>query len=175
LRRFISAASRRASLLSPGTLRANLRVTPRCSHKPNAFASHPFGFRLRAASYDLPMPRKGPAYPITNEWRRDVRVAINAMRGEDGKPLSDAAFAKFAKISKAALSEALAIGSVQTTVMPDIHKALGWPPPRLVLSPDQLELLAQWDAMDDFERGAELERARSAAQRVRNRRTGRAR
>jgi hypothetical protein len=97
------------------------------------------------------------------------------MRGTNGKPLTDAAFARLAKISKPALSEALASESVQTTVMPDIHKALGWRPPRLVLAPDQLELLAQWDAMDDFERGAQLERARSAAQRVHNRRSGRIR
>lgn len=115
------------------------------------------------------MPRTGPAWPITPEWRRDVRLAIDAMRDERGKPISDAAFARLAKISKASLSEALDDGSTQTTVMPDIHKALGWDPPRLVLAQETLELLTQWDNMGEFERGQLLERARQSADRVRSR------
>jgi len=119
------------------------------------------------------MPREGPAYPISKTWRAEVRKAIDALRDDNDKPLSDAAFARLAKISKASLSEALNDASIQTTIMPAIHAALGWPEPQLVIAPDQLELLAQYDAMSEFERGRALERARSTVERLRRENTGR--
>ena len=115
------------------------------------------------------MPRTGGAYKITDDWRKEVRQAIDAMRDENGKELSDARFAELAGISKAALSEALSPTSIQTTVMPEIHKALGWKPPRLVIAPDALEVLAQFDALGEFKRGQMLERLRQEAQRERDR------
>jgi len=116
------------------------------------------------------MPRPGGAYIITDEWRRKVRAAIDAMTDDNGKPLSDAKFAKLAGIAKSSLSEALAPESTQTSVMPQIHQALGWEEPRLVIAPDTLEALAQWDSLGEFARGAMLEKLRAEATKERSRR-----
>lgn len=75
--------------------------------------------------------------------------------------ISQNELARRAKISKSSLSEALDDGSVQTTVMPQIHKALGWPQPPLALSPDTLELIALYNQMDARDQGAMVERARA--------------
>ncbi len=109
------------------------------------------------------MPKPGGAYIITPEWRRDVRLAIDAMG------LSDAKFAERAGIAKSSLSEALAPESIQTSVMPQIHEALGWDPPRLVIAPDTLEVLKHWDALSDFSKGSMLEKLKAevAKERVR--------
>lgn len=112
------------------------------------------------------MPRKGPAYAISKEWRALVLSRLKEMN------ISQNELARRAKISKAAISEALNEDSVQTTVMPQINKALGWHVPPVTLSPDQLELLALYDQMPERDQGAMVERARSnveTAKRTRDR------
>jgi hypothetical protein len=152
-----------------------LDATPKHSHIPNGFSTSTFGFRKRFGIYGGCMPRTGGAYIITDEWRRKVRAAIDALLDDNGKPLSDAKFAKRARISPAALSEALSPGSTQTTIMREIHEALGWEEPRLVIAPDTLEALAQWDALGEFARGAMLEKLRAEAAKETARREAEAR
>jgi transcriptional regulator with XRE-family HTH domain len=101
------------------------------------------------------MPRKGSAYPITKEWRTAVVAGFKA------KGLSQNQFADLAKVSKASLSEALNPESKQSTLVPAIHKALGWPPPMpLVLTPEKHTLLAIYDRIPERDQGALLERAK---------------
>ena len=146
-----------------------LRDTPQRSHIANVFASPRFRFRERLAFYGSYMPKPGGAYIIDDEWRRRVREAIAEMVDENGKAMSEAKFAKRAGIAKSSLSEALSPTSVQTSVMPQIHAALGWEPPRLVIAPDTLEALAQFDALSDFKKGEMLEKLRAEAARERAR------
>ncbi len=105
------------------------------------------------------MPRKGPAYAITEEWRSSVMTRIVEMK------ISQNELARRAKISKASLSDALDKDSIQTTVMPAIHKALGWDPPPTGFAPDALELLALYTQMSERDQGALIERARTDVER----------
>lgn len=118
------------------------------------------------------MPKKGPAYPITPEWRRQVRQAIDALIKDEAHDeiSSDATFATSAGIVKSSLSEALKATSVQSTVMPQINSALGWPKPRVLSTPDELELWAAVDALDEREIGRLLGLAESTLARLRKRR-----
>lgn len=97
-----------------------------------------------------------------------MRATIDAMI-ERHEIKSDAALAKKAGIVRATLNEALLPDSVQSTVMPQINKALGWPTPVVLSTPDDLEIWAMFDGLDDFELGKALERAREARERLRNR------
>jgi lambda repressor-like predicted transcriptional regulator len=104
------------------------------------------------------MPRKGPAYPISRQWQEDVLARIDELG------ISQNELARRAKISKASLSEALADGAIQSTVMPEIHRALGWPVPSALFTRDALELLALYDQMSERDQGALVERARNAVE-----------
>lgn len=106
------------------------------------------------------MPRKGPAYPITEDWQGWLRNRIEEMK-KSGDIKSDAGFAKRAKISKAALSEALKKGAVQTTVMPEIHKACGWPEPLKAPPIYVLRLVEYFMKMPELQQGEWLERLRN--------------
>lgn len=101
-------------------------------------------------------PKKGqPSYAISEQWQDEVRARIAEM------DVSQNELARRAGISKAALSEALTVGAVETTVMPAIHKALGWPAPEVVVHPDRLEMLSLWSQLSDFEKGVQLESLRN--------------
>lgn len=115
------------------------------------------------------MPRKGPAYPITEEWQGWVRTRIEEMK-KAGEVRSQNELATLAGISKASLSEALAEGAVQTTVMPQIHKALGWPPPLLAPPVYLLRLVEAFEQLSDFEQGRWIEQLRQAVDEERRRR-----
>lgn len=121
------------------------------------------------------MPKPGPAYPITTEWRRQVRKAINDLiaGGSDEDVDSDATFAKKAKIAKSSLSEALKPTSIQSAAMPQINEALGWPRPRVLSTPDELELWAAVEQLDDRELGRMLGMAESKVSELRKRRSQR--
>lgn len=111
------------------------------------------------------MPRKGPAYPISPQWRARVLGEMTHLK------ISQNELARRAKISKAAMSEALDAESVQTTVMPAIHKALGWPVPPVDFSPDSIEILAMYDSLDERGKGALMERLRIERELMRRRKT----
>lgn len=112
------------------------------------------------------MPRKGPAFGITPEWQGWVRDRIDEMV-RNGEVKNDAALAKKAKIAKSSLSEALKEGAVQTTVMREIHKALGWPPPAMALPVKVLEFLQLYLKLDDGVRGEMLGELREKVARAR--------
>lgn len=116
------------------------------------------------------MPKEGPAYPISDEWRRQVREAIDKLIEDPEREdvVSDATFAKHAaRIAKSSLSAALGPDSVQSTVMPQINAALGWPAPRVLSTPDELEVWAAVDALDERELGRILGKAEAALARLR--------
>jgi hypothetical protein len=98
------------------------------------------------------MPRKGPAYPITKEWQGWLRERIDEMIAT-GEIKSDAAFARRAKISPVALSEALKPGRVQTTVMEEIHRAADWPPPIKTPPIHVLRIFNDFLNLTEFEQG----------------------
>ena len=114
------------------------------------------------------MPKKGPAIPTSKEWKDRVRARIDELG------ISQNELARRAKIRQSSLSAALAADSVQTTVMPEIHKALGWDPPPTQFSPDAMELLALYEQLAERDQGEligelreKLRAARAAAQRGR--------
>ncbi len=120
------------------------------------------------------MPRKGPAFPTSKEWKEQVSAAIKALtKDPDSGITSDAAFARKAKISKSALSEALSDdpSRKQTPMMPDINAALGWPAPRVLSTPDELELWAAVQALEERELGRILGLAETKLATLRKRRT----
>lgn len=122
------------------------------------------------------MPKKGPAYPISSDWRLQVRDAIDGLIKDPDRDeiVSDATFAKrAARIAKSSLSEALKPTSVQSTVMPQINAALGWPAPRVLSTPDELEVWAAVEALDERELGRILGKAEAALARLRKHRSHR--
>lgn len=109
------------------------------------------------------MPKKGHQYPIDTDWKARVKNRMSEL-GITQNELS-----RRAKISKTSLSQALSDASLQAAFLPEIHKALGWLVPPLVFSQDALEMLAQYEALDEFERGVQLERLRTKAEEARRR------
>lgn len=86
-------------------------------------------------------------------------------------PLTRAALARKLKCGRSSITEMLGPEdaharakwerSGQSTLVPAVHKALGWdPPPPLVLAQDTQELLAIFESLSEKDRGAMLERAR---------------
>lgn len=117
------------------------------------------------------MPNKGPAYPISAEWRRQVSDAIEDLKNDEQSEItSRASFARKAKIGKSSLTEALDDASIQSTVMPEINAALGWPAPRVLSTPDELELWSAVEALSDRDLGRLLGMAESTLARLRRRR-----
>ena len=91
------------------------------------------------------MPGKGPAYPTSSKWRKQVRDAIDKMKEDpESGVTSDKTFADKAGIDKGTLSEALGKRQ-QTPYMPAINRALGWPEPVVLSTPDDVEL---WRAIN---------------------------
>jgi hypothetical protein len=116
--------------------------------------------------------KKGPAYPVSPEWQREVRAGIDGLIEDESRDdiTSDATFARKAGIGKSTLTESLKPGAIQSVVMPEINKALGWPAPRLLSTPDELELWAAVETLDEREVGRLLGRAELALERLRRQR-----
>lgn len=110
------------------------------------------------------MPRSGHAYPITNEWKQLVKDRLKEMG------ISQNELGRRAKISKAAMSQTFAEKSVQSTVAPQIHAALGWPPPLLCPPLYVLQLVAAFESLPERMQGEWLERLRNAVADAKSRR-----
>jgi hypothetical protein len=119
------------------------------------------------------MPTPGPAYPTSPEWKKQVREALAKLKDEDGKKISATKFAEDALgVSKSVLSETLAEAGIQSPLMPAINAALGWPAPRVLSTPDELEIWAMVEGLPDKELGRFLGRAEEVIATLRKRRTG---
>lgn len=117
------------------------------------------------------MPNEGPAYPISDKWRRKVGEAIaRLIKDKSSEIKSKATFATSAGIAKSSLTAALKSGSIQSTVMPQINAALGWPAPRVLSTPDELEIWAAAEAMSEREVGRLIERAEASIAKIRKER-----
>lgn len=115
------------------------------------------------------MPREGPAYPITSDWQKWVRDRIEEMKRNKEVRSQNEVAAK-AGIAKSSLSEALSEEAVWTTVMPEIHKALGWPPPLMTPPVYILQLVQYFMQLPEIEQGQWLERFKQAVERAKARR-----
>ncbi len=101
------------------------------------------------------MPKKGQAIPTSKEWKDRVKARLVELK------ISQNELARRAKISASSLSAALAPDSMQTTVMTEIHKVLGWEPPPTQFSPDAMELLALYEQMSELDRGKMIGEAKA--------------
>ena len=108
------------------------------------------------------MPKRGPAIPVSPAWKKRVLDRIEEMG------ISQNALARKAGISKSALSETLADESKQTTVMAEIHKALGWDPPP-TMTKDSLELMSIVEQLPERDQGEILGQARERLRRLKSR------
>ena len=102
------------------------------------------------------MSRSGPAYPVTPEWQQWVRDRIAELG------LRDAEVARRAGIAKSTLSEVLSPGAVWSTVMPEIHRALEWPPPLMAPPIYVLHVVEAFMRLPERVQGEFLERMRQA-------------
>lgn len=114
------------------------------------------------------MPRRGPAYPIDAAWKRAARARIAELI-ERGDLDSQNDLARRAGVSKSSLSETFAADSVQSTVLPQLHRALGWPPPLLCPPTYVLELVELFVALPERQQGEWIERIRQAVADARRR------
>ncbi len=105
---------------------------------------------------------KGPAYPVTPEWKEWVRSRIAELkRQKEIRGQND--LARRAGIGMSTISEALADEAVGTAKMPEIHRALGWPPPLLCPPIYILEMADHFEKLSDIRKGEWLEKLRHAA------------
>ena len=105
------------------------------------------------------MPRKGHAYPVTEEWQGWVRGRIKELE-DAGEIDGQNGLARKAGISKSSLSTTLKKGAKWSTVMPELHKALGWPAPLRCPPIHVLQLVDAFLRMPEIQQGIELERLR---------------
>jgi lambda repressor-like predicted transcriptional regulator len=108
------------------------------------------------------MPKKGPAIPISPEWKARVLARIDELG------ISQNELARRAKITKSSLSATLAPEAKQSTVMREIHKALGWEPPPTITK-DSLELMHIIEQLPERDQGEILGLARERLRRARSR------
>lgn len=113
------------------------------------------------------MPRKGPAYPITEEWQGWVRDRMEELG------IKQAELSRRAGVSKTSVTDMLADDAVQTTVMPQIHRALEWPPPLLTPPVHVLRLVEFFSQLSELAQGQWLERFRQEVDDERERRARR--
>ena len=117
------------------------------------------------------MPKPGPAYPISSKWKGLVKDRINELRRDpDSGVTSEATFAKKAGISKSALSQTLGAESKQSSVLFQINAALGWPAPRVLSTPDEIEIWNAVEMLDEREIGRLIEKAEQTLTRLKSKR-----
>jgi hypothetical protein len=113
------------------------------------------------------MPRKGQAFPVDDPWRRRVLVHL------DEHERSKAWLSKeIGAPSRSLVNELLELDPSkkrvhQSTFVPEIHKALGWPPPSMASAPDVVsEIVYLYELLDDSGRRATLTEARKQLDRM---------
>jgi hypothetical protein len=110
----------------------------------------------------VPQRKLGPAYPVTPEWRERVLSRI----AELGR--NQSWLAREVGCAPATITNILR-DNVQSRLVPDIHRALGWEPPGLPedssdgADPDRDKLLQLYDVMNDAQRSLILRLASELA------------
>lgn len=113
------------------------------------------------------MPRAGTAYHIDDDWRARTEQRLK------GLGWSRADLAKAAKCPRSLVTELLNGKRNHTTFLPEIHRALGWPPPQSPLpEKDASELSYIWARLDQAGRDAVIERGRAELDRLLRRTSG---
>lgn len=106
------------------------------------------------------MPRRGPAYPVTPEWKEQVKARLKELG------LNQMLLAKKIRCAPSSLNEILGDG-LQSSLVPKIHAALGWPPPGLpISSPDAGEMAYLFPRLPEDIREAMLAQARAILKRT---------
>lgn len=94
------------------------------------------------------MPRKGTAYPIDAEWRRRVEARMAE------KEWTRAELARQVKCSRSAITELFDEAQKQSSLVPAVHRVLGWDPPApIFFSPDAQEVQSLYEMLPAFDRG----------------------
>lgn len=92
----------------------------------------------------LGMGRKGPAYPVTSQWKEAVLDRMRELK------IRQADLARELDCTNSSLHALFQPGTNQSRLVPAIHKALKWPSPLPVsTSPDAMEILNLLPRMDD--------------------------
>jgi hypothetical protein len=98
------------------------------------------------------MPSEGPAYPITPDWKLWVKERLDELginQSELGRRIGK---------GRSVISEMLGETSVQSPLVPDVHKALGWPPPIRTPPIHVLQLIDAFQRLDPITQGKWIER-----------------
>jgi hypothetical protein len=118
------------------------------------------------------MPRKGQAFPVDDDLRRRVLLHLK----NEGR--SKSWLSKELKLSSRSLiNELLELDPSkkrvhQTTLLPEIHKVLGWPPPKMPSAPEDLapdvvsDIVYLYERLDEAGRRATLTEARKQLDRI---------
>jgi hypothetical protein len=110
------------------------------------------------------MPRRGIPYPVTRTWQNRVRSAL-----EQGK-MTPKQFAKKVGCAQSTMSDLLSENARHSTLVPKIHRVLGWEPPQLpedvsapvpIPTPDAVELSKMFDRLSDEHRQKLLDDAKT--------------
>lgn len=101
------------------------------------------------------MPREGSTYRIDDAWRSRAEERLVELGW------TRARLARESGCSRSLVTELLDGKKQQTTYLPEMHGALGWPPPLPpIASKDAGEMLYLWERLDETQRVRLLERAR---------------
>lgn len=106
--------------------------------------------------------RQGPAHPVSAEWKRSVRARIQELGIEQNE------LARRVGCAQSSLATLLGPIAKQSSIVPAIHKALGWPPPGVPVGPDAAELLDLFVQLPDEIRAATLAQVRAVCRAVKH-------
>lgn len=110
------------------------------------------------------MARRSPAYPITAEWRANVRKRLRELE------MTERQLADRVRCAQSTISEALSAAAVQSSLVPDIHRVLGWPAPDAPGAPiaagEYSEIMAAWPTLPDVLKQSLLDQIRGYKKRT---------
>lgn len=101
------------------------------------------------------MPRRGITYPVTRDWQNGVRAALERAK------MTPKQLAKKVGCAQSTMSDLLSEDARYSTLIPKIHRALGWDPPPVpeavndpvpIPTPDAVELSKMFDRLSDEHR-----------------------
>lgn len=106
--------------------------------------------------------RQGPAHPVSTEWKRAVRARIKELGMEQNE------LARRLGCAQSSLATLLGPVARQSSLVPAIHAALGWPAPGVPVGPDAAELLHLFVQLPEELRATTLAQVRAMARAVKH-------